>query len=173
MTDADDASDGTADDRPECRAPWCDDPARVDAPTAFASRFCSPECEVRFEHLRADARDARTTDDAGEAGDADNVEAPADRNGDRNAEGVGRMAPDDVAESSGRDAGPEVATATLRHSIYREIDLLTGPPGTCDHRLDAVFYERDGTVFYTDFGVVVPVADRDPGARAGTRADGG
>lgn len=51
----------------------------------------------------------------------------------------------------------------LRHTVFREIDLLAGPPGTCDHRLEAVFYERDGAVYYTDFGVIMPVADLDLG----------
>lgn len=82
MTDANDASDGSADDRPECRAPWCGDPARVDAPTAFASRFCSDECEVRFEHLRADARDARADDDGdGDGDDGDDGGGDGDGSG--------------------------------------------------------------------------------------------
>lgn len=36
-----------------CRTPWCDRPA------ADGSRYCSTPCELKFEHIREDARDAR------------------------------------------------------------------------------------------------------------------
>ncbi|WP_165396890.1 hypothetical protein [Natrinema hispanicum] len=43
-------------DRDECRMPTCSEPARDRA--GYAGRFCSDSCEVRYEHLQADARDA-------------------------------------------------------------------------------------------------------------------
>ena len=40
----------------ECRMPTCSEPVR--AREEYAGRFCSDSCEVRYEHLQADARDA-------------------------------------------------------------------------------------------------------------------
>lgn len=46
--------------RDECRMPGCDrDPGAEDTETTYRTRqFCSPRCDVKYEHLRADARDA-------------------------------------------------------------------------------------------------------------------
>jgi hypothetical protein len=48
--------------RDTCRMPTCDRaPGTADAGDAVyrESRFCSPKCEVKFDHLKADAADAR------------------------------------------------------------------------------------------------------------------
>jgi len=46
---------------PSCRHPSCDEPARGRGPRVdgFAAKFCSPECELKYEHVKADAQDAR------------------------------------------------------------------------------------------------------------------
>jgi hypothetical protein len=43
-------------DRDECRLPTCSNDPRGGG---FSGRFCSTPCELKFEHVRADARDAR------------------------------------------------------------------------------------------------------------------
>lgn len=45
-------------DTDQCRYPGCSEPTREDVDGADA-RFCGPRCEVRFEHVRADAADRR------------------------------------------------------------------------------------------------------------------
>ncbi|QCS44991.1 hypothetical protein FEJ81_22230 (plasmid) [Natrinema versiforme] len=45
-------------DRDECRVPTCTRLARE----RYAGRFCSKRCDVRYEHLQADARDAAQGD---------------------------------------------------------------------------------------------------------------
>lgn len=45
----------------ECRYPFCSEPSR-DEP-GYAGRFCSTRCELRYEHARADARDAQIAAD--------------------------------------------------------------------------------------------------------------
>ena len=46
---------------PKCRYPSCEEEARGRGENvgSFAADFCSPACELKFEHVRADARDAR------------------------------------------------------------------------------------------------------------------
>jgi hypothetical protein len=45
--------------RDTCRAPSCDRaPGQQDREDYRAGRFCSVQCDVRFEHIRADAREA-------------------------------------------------------------------------------------------------------------------
>jgi len=39
-----------------CRYRSCDEPRRED------SKFCSDKCEVKWEHIKADARDAKRSD---------------------------------------------------------------------------------------------------------------
>ena len=41
-----------------CRYPTCSKRAR-EAGTTYARRFCSTACELKFEHIRADAREQR------------------------------------------------------------------------------------------------------------------
>lgn len=51
-----------------CRYPSCDREALgSDAPAGVRGRFCSPKCDVRHEHIKADARDARRADMEGRA----------------------------------------------------------------------------------------------------------
>ena len=47
--------------RDTCRMPGCDhDPGTEGNPVAYNTRqFCSERCAVRFDHLKADAADAR------------------------------------------------------------------------------------------------------------------
>jgi len=45
-----------------CRYPSCDDPAGKSDRDDYNTRFCSARCEVRYEHIEADARDARRTE---------------------------------------------------------------------------------------------------------------
>jgi hypothetical protein len=47
--------------RDTCRMPNCDRaPGTEDADAVYRERrFCSPQCEVRHDHLKADAADAR------------------------------------------------------------------------------------------------------------------
>lgn len=52
-----------------CKYPSCDNETRDKGErygendqfqvSAFGAKFCSPRCELRFEHIRADARDAQ------------------------------------------------------------------------------------------------------------------
>lgn len=42
----------------KCRYPGCSDPARDDV-DGVAGRFCSAPCEVKYDHIRADAQDRR------------------------------------------------------------------------------------------------------------------
>jgi hypothetical protein len=43
-----------------CRSPGCDNDALgEDAPKNVRGAFCSAECEVRYDHLKQDARDAQ------------------------------------------------------------------------------------------------------------------
>ena len=44
-------------DRDECRNSTCSNDPRGDG--GFSGRFCSTACELKYEHVRADARDAR------------------------------------------------------------------------------------------------------------------
>lgn len=44
-------------DRQHCRRSGCERTARGGG--GFAGRFCSTPCELEFEHVRADAREAR------------------------------------------------------------------------------------------------------------------
>ena len=58
--------------RDTCRYPTCDEPTRDRGDTygdddqytvsAFGARFCSTRCELKYEHVRADAQDARRAD---------------------------------------------------------------------------------------------------------------
>jgi len=47
--------------RDTCRRSTCSNPTR-DA-TGYEGRFCSTECELKHEHVKADARDARMAED--------------------------------------------------------------------------------------------------------------
>jgi len=42
-----------------CKNFNCDEPARTDAQDAHARRFCSKQCEAAYDHIKADARDAK------------------------------------------------------------------------------------------------------------------
>jgi hypothetical protein len=44
-------------DRDTCRQHGCDGEPRGGG--GFSGRFCSTPCELKYEHVRADARDAR------------------------------------------------------------------------------------------------------------------
>ena len=49
--------------RDTCRMPNCDRPTgEQDGATYRKSRFCSAACDVKYDHLKADARDARAAD---------------------------------------------------------------------------------------------------------------
>lgn len=48
-------------DRTTCRLLGCNQPPRDEV--GFAGRFCSTGHELKFEHVRADARDARYDDE--------------------------------------------------------------------------------------------------------------
>lgn len=56
-----DSTDQTSTDEQTCRLPNCDRTrrSRGDDVDGFAARFCSTGCELKYEHLKADARDAR------------------------------------------------------------------------------------------------------------------
>jgi len=47
--------------RDTCRMPNCDRaPGSADTATPYRKRtFCSPQCDVKYDHLKADAADAR------------------------------------------------------------------------------------------------------------------
>lgn len=44
----------------ECRMPSCSEDARGSG--GYSGRFCSDQCEVKYDHLKADARDARASE---------------------------------------------------------------------------------------------------------------
>lgn len=49
--------------RDTCRMPNCDrTPGEQDGEQYRAHRFCSVQCDVKYDHLKADARDARAAD---------------------------------------------------------------------------------------------------------------
>ena len=48
--------------RDTCRMPGCDETPRDGG--GFAGRFCSDKCEVKYDHLKADAADARRAEQA-------------------------------------------------------------------------------------------------------------
>lgn len=45
----------------QCRYPSCSTPTRDrgDGVDGYAARFCSTRCELKYDHIRADAKDAR------------------------------------------------------------------------------------------------------------------
>ena len=45
--------------RDTCRMPGCDEEPRDDGRDASANRFCSTQHELKYEHIKADAEDAR------------------------------------------------------------------------------------------------------------------
>lgn len=45
--------------RDTCRLPNCDREPRGEGADLHAARFCSPQCEVKYDHLKADAAEAR------------------------------------------------------------------------------------------------------------------
>lgn len=49
-----------------CRNWGCQEPARnvADCMDLHAASFCSPQCEVKYDHIRDDAQDARATAEA-------------------------------------------------------------------------------------------------------------
>lgn len=52
--------------RDTCRLSGCQkEPLGEDAPAGTRGRFCSPQCDVKYEHLKADARDARQAAEEG------------------------------------------------------------------------------------------------------------
>ena len=53
-----------SDDSPtECKAPGCSNPVgQQDRDDYRCSRFCSVKCDVKYDKLKADARDARRAD---------------------------------------------------------------------------------------------------------------
>lgn len=45
--------------RDSCRMPNCDgEPLGADAPAGTLGRFCSPQCDVKYDHLKADRPEA-------------------------------------------------------------------------------------------------------------------
>jgi hypothetical protein len=49
------------DDERSCRRSTCENPRRgADAPAGESGKFCSTPCELKHEHIKADAREART-----------------------------------------------------------------------------------------------------------------
>jgi len=58
--------------RDTCRYPSCDNDTRDRgdrygdddqyAVSTFGAKFCSPRCELRYEHIKSDAQDARRAD---------------------------------------------------------------------------------------------------------------
>ena len=44
--------------RDTCRMTGCENDTREEG-GAYARRFCSAQCEVKYDHLKADAADAR------------------------------------------------------------------------------------------------------------------
>lgn len=51
---------------PDCRMLNCEEQARGRGPNVdgFGAKFCSPSCELKFDHVRSDARDARRAAEA-------------------------------------------------------------------------------------------------------------
>ena len=50
--------------RDTCKMPNCDrEPGEQDRDDYRTSRFCSVECDVKYDHLKADARHDRMYDD--------------------------------------------------------------------------------------------------------------
>ena len=49
--------------RDTCRMPGCEDEPRDDGQDAFANKFCSTKHELKYEHIKADAEDARRADE--------------------------------------------------------------------------------------------------------------
>jgi hypothetical protein len=50
--------------RDTCRYPSCDrEPGQQDRDGYRTRSFCSARCEVRYDHLKADARDAQRADE--------------------------------------------------------------------------------------------------------------
>lgn len=49
-----------------CRLPNCEGEPRDRGPNVdgHAAKFCSPQCELKFEHVRSDAQDARRAAEA-------------------------------------------------------------------------------------------------------------
>lgn len=53
------------DDSDTCRIPSCDRaPGTQDREEYRAARFCSIQCETKYDHLQTDARDARRAEQA-------------------------------------------------------------------------------------------------------------
>lgn len=46
----------------ECRAPWCSEDSRDDGQDAFANKFCSFKCEVKYDKRRMDAEECRANE---------------------------------------------------------------------------------------------------------------
>jgi len=44
-----------------CRRPTCTNLSREES--GYSGRFCSDRCEVKHEHVKADARDARLSEE--------------------------------------------------------------------------------------------------------------
>lgn len=51
----------------QCRNPGCDNPRDPDG-DGFRRQFCSDRCEVKFDHIRSDAEDARRSEEQQAAG---------------------------------------------------------------------------------------------------------
>lgn len=45
----------------QCRMIGCDNPTRDDG-GAYSRKFCSTRCELKYDHIRADAEDAMRAD---------------------------------------------------------------------------------------------------------------
>jgi hypothetical protein len=52
-------------DETECRNPSCSNDRREDV-TEYSRRFCSDQCEVKYDHLRQDAQEAERAAKDGE-----------------------------------------------------------------------------------------------------------
>jgi len=50
--------------RDECRQLGCTNPprAKTEDASGYGAKFCSKRCEIKYDHLKADARDAERAD---------------------------------------------------------------------------------------------------------------
>lgn len=66
--------------RDVCRYPSCDNgPGEQDRDDYDARRFCSVPCQLKYEHVRADARDARREERSPRRGELPERDHPCHR----------------------------------------------------------------------------------------------
>lgn len=46
----------------ECKQFGCQNESRTDGMDSYANKFCSDECEVKYDHIKMDAKDAMQSD---------------------------------------------------------------------------------------------------------------